>query len=607
MTKIIANKIFLIFILTSFTILAQDADREVAKVGNISISSSEFQSRFELTPRLGPQNKENLESSKKDFLSTLIAEKLWALKAHDLKMDTLEIIKSAMDILEGMYVRDALFKIEVTDKVEIPAKDIISATFKNQVKLKVNYLYSPDKEKIYNLYNLLNNGLSFDSLLTGKDSTIEITFGKMVEPIEDSLYNTPIGKYTAPLQGPAGDWFIFRIKSRENNISVEEDIEKATKNVKEIVKNRITSRVYNEYFNNFFKGRKIFAKGSLFLSIADKIIKIINEKKKKENIPSNGKIYLSENDVGVIKKDFGRDSLKLNFINFENDPVSLENFLNDMAFEGFYVTGSDSSVIKSALNSKIKTYIEHELLTREGYNRGLQNLPEVKSELKIWNDYYLAQVFKRKFLDSIKITNSEVSDYYNKKNKEMLIPKQVNIIEILTDDLEVIEKVLDELKNGADMRQLAKKYPHRKWTKDGEFGFFSISEHGEIGKIAGKMKVGEVYGPLKVPEGYSIFKLIDEKDEKKQEPISFENVKDDIRKNLMASKLEKYAINYTGKLADEYGVTIDENVLKQLKVTYIVMYAYRYLGFGGRIIAIPMTPPFSEWYNPWLKSKKELP
>ena len=80
-----------------------------------------------------------------------------------------------------------------------------------------------------------------------------------------------------------------------------------------------------------------------------------------------------------------------------------------------------------------------------------------------------------------------------------------------------------------------------------------------------------------------------------------------MKNDLRAAKLEKAVVDYTVKLANDYGVSINENVLKSIKTTYIVMFAYRYMGFGGRIVAVPMVPPFSEWVNPWLKSNKNLP
>ena len=603
------KNIITILILINVCLFAQDENKEVAKVGKTSINEREFIERFELTPRLGPQNENTVEQAKKDFLYTLVAEKLWALKAKELNLDTMEVVKSTMRILERMYIRDELYKLEVTDKVVIPDQELIQAAFRNRVKLKVDYIWSDNKDKIDNLYNMMNHGLSFDSLLTGKDSVMEITFGRLDEAVEDSVYKLKPGGYTAPIQAPNGEWFIFRVIKRENIIPNSEDVEKENQNVKKIVKDRITNKIYRDFYIKFFRDKKVSANGPLLYSFANKAIRILSDKKSNNNVPDTEKIYLNENDIVKIKDEFGNDSLKLPLIMFSKDPVLLGQFLDELSFQGFYTTTVDSIKLIQKINSWVRNFIEHEFLTREGFKRGLQNDPGIKSELQMWDDYYLSQMLRRKFLDSARITDNEVLNYYRKHNKEILIPKQVNIIEVLTDSLEVIEKVLDGLKNGQDMRTLAKLYTQRKWTKDkdGEFGFFPVTQYGDIGRIAGTMEIGGIYGPLKVPEGYSVFKLIGKKDERKEEPKPFEDVKDNMKNDLRAAKLEKAVVDYTVKLANDYGVSINENVLKSIKTTYIVMFAYRYMGFGGRIVAVPMVPPFSEWVNPWRKSNKNLP
>lgn len=131
--------------------------------------------------------------------------------------------------------------------------------------------------------------------------------------------------------------------------------------------------------------------------------------------------------------------------------------------------------------------------------------------------------------------------------------------------------------------------------------------YDEIGKTAAKMKIGEIYGPLKTPNGYSLFKLIGkkEKDEKPSKP--FEEMRSELTKELLGKKRSEFFINYTVNLANKYGVSINQNYLSSIQVNDLNMYAYRYMGFGGRITAVPVTLPFVEWYKPWIDEKKVVP
>jgi len=316
------------------------------------------------------------------------------------------------------------------------------------------------------------------------------------------------------------------------------------------------------------------------------------------------------NDLLSIEKELGPDTLNMHFIKFDESPLTVKQFLREFIFDGFFAANVKPNIIAAKMNSRVKTFIENELLSREGYRRGLQNLPEVRSSIAMWKDNYLAKILKNILVDSVKISDDEVNDYYQSRHQNVNgTLTEVNILEILTDSLEVIESVLSDLERGADFRKLAALHTKRVWTKNqgGEFGFFPVTMYGEIGRIASQMNIGEIYGPIKLPEGYSVFKLIDKRESRIDTTLSYEESKEEIKKNLAYKKLSKFFIDYTVKLANKYGVTINKHVMNTIPVSDLNMLVYRYLGFGGRINAVPMVLPFSEWFLPWKESKKLVP
>ena len=207
------------------------------------------------------------------------------------------------------------------------------------------------------------------------------------------------------------------------------------------------------------------------------------------------------------------------------------------------------------------------------------------------------------FLAGKKVSDEEVAAYYAKRNSKKESPPLVNIIEILTNSLETVDTVLQKLKEGIDFKILAKQYSQRELTKenDGEFGLFPTTSFGEIGRIAGLLKIGEMYGPLKVPEGYSIFKLTDKKNSKFSTDEEFSMMKEKLKRDLAFNKLRSSIIQYSVELARKYGITINENLLKATPVTNLNSVIYRYIGFGGKITAVPMMTPFTDWVEEWKK------
>ena len=105
-----------------------------------------------------------------------------------------------------------------------------------------------------------------------------------------------------------------------------------------------------------------------------------------------------------------------------------------------------------------------------------------------------------------------------------------------------------------------------------------------------------------MPEGYSIFKLIDKKQPEFIADEEFAVMKEKLKRDLAFNKLRNSIINYSVDLAHKYGITINQNVLNAAHVTNLNSVIYRYIGFGGKITAVPMMTPFTDWVQEWKKN-----
>lgn len=586
----------------------------VAKVGNLTITGKEFLERYEMTPGLNRHRKSTTESQKIEFLFSLIAEKLWALEAQKLNLDTTEVINFSTLAFEKMFVRDAFFNKEVKEKIIITNDEIAEGLRRNNSKLYVKFLFSTDQEEIYNLHALLSSGIPFDTILAEspeKDEQlepIEIVFGQMDESVEELIYQLNINEFTKPILTPDG-WYIFYLINKSQEIlSGANAREDAEKNVRKIIEARRLIEFQKEFFEKFFKDKKVDINPELFEILAKNISSLFEYKKKNFFIKDGDLINLEPADVIKMEEVFGDNLLSKSFILFYENSISFKEYLRNLIFDGYNATNYKLNFIRASLDNRIRRDIEKELIYREGIIRGYNNLPEVKNEVQTWRLNYLFNALKDKFKDSVQVSNDEVYNYYVANNQPESYPMLVNIIEILVNNLEMVESVFAELKSGVEFEDLAKKYNTREWTKNknGEYRLFPISQHGEIGKIASTMNVGEIYGPLKLKEGYSIFKLIDKQDEKIIPPKPFEKFKDQYKQELTYKKLYSKITEYTYQLALKYGVDIDVNTLEKIGVTNLPSFGIRYLGFGGKITAVPLIAPNVDWAEKWIKHQKQI-
>ena len=617
MNNIISALIVCVFIVLPVNVRGQSDsfDKSLAKVGNKTITEDEFVERFEFTPQKLSQNSKNLNSAKLDFLYTLIAEKLWSLEAKKLDLDTSEVIKFSKKEFEKMFVRDELYKREITQKTKISETELEEAYLRYINKLYVNFIFSDSKTEIDNLFNLLNTGVPFDTILSVRREyeeqikPIEVVYGQMDEAVEDSLYNLKLYEYTEPIFTPDG-WYIFRLTNKSSQLlSAAEDVKTAYSNAKKIIKARKEKKIFDEFYINFFNDENVNVNPVLFESLADKLASEFNFKKNQLDVKENQPVYILANDVNRIESQLGKDTLSMQYINFSKNPVTLKGFFRSIVFNGLSSKEFTIEHIRNLLDQKTRNFIEQELLYREGIKKGYADLPSVQKDINMWYDNYLFQLLKNKFLDSVKVSDEEVYKYYKKMNQEQKYPPLVNIKEILTSKPEVAEKIMTELSGGASFDTLAKIYNERERTKNknGEYGLFPIYDHGEIGKIASTMEVGEVYGPIILPEGYSIIKLIDKKEEKTIPPEPFEKFKEEYRSQLAFNKLNRKINDYTVSLALKYGVSIDINLLDNLEVTSIPAFAIRRLGFGGQVTAVPLLAPNTDWVKEWIQKQNQIP
>ncbi len=528
-------KIFLLFFLLSSSILFSqqndiDDNSIVARAGSNNITAEEFRDRFDFSPHPIKNSKYDTLQIKREFLYTLIAEKLLAQKAKMMSLDTAKEIEDILSYMERLFVRDEYYKHEISGKVKVTSKDMEKAEKRYSKLLIVKYIYSEDEKEIKQLYGELKKGVPIDSLIKERHEYEEqktpgtVTFGTLESNLEDSIYNLKPGQYTEPLKAWKR-WYVFKMIRTINNPVFATDNMKAK--LKKIIEDRKTTKLENDFLYNFLHKQKVEVDKNIFFKIANLIDIKIKERKKSDK---NSLIILDSYDFDNIINSLDQNILNKPFIKFEKNHETVKEFLTQMKFNSFKMDTSDTGKLVMVLNKYVKDYIEYELLVRAAYDQGIDKLPAVKNDIKVWEDYYLSQKLEKIIYDSISVSDDEAYEYYTKNNNMVNNPDEVNVEEILVDSLNKIEDALKEINNGLSFRDISRKYSIVDSLKNrgGDLGYFPVTTHGEIGKAADRMNVGDLYGPIKTNDGYALIKLIDRRKSSKQIDTSYVNIKDNL-------------------------------------------------------------------------------
>lgn len=610
MKFISVSKILSVVLISSTVAISQNGSDAVAKIGSDIITVEQFQNRFDFMPHLN-YSSSNIDSVKKEFLHSLIAEKLWALEADELGIDTNEVIQLSLKSLQKLFVKDELYKKEVESKISITSSEIINGLSRVTRVLNLLAIATQDSQKAFLLYNDFHKGVSFDSVMVSMKiplSPIEVKYGSLEdEAIEEVLYSLSFNEISKPLKAN-NNWFIFKLVSDEQDYSIDPSKEHAKNIVIKKLKDRKSQKLGRNYLDKLLSGVRITADRKLFDLMSENLLDVLKNRTGLSEYDSTLDIQLQEADIKKTLLSLKQIDLNSAFIALDPDPITLKEFLFYIIYQKVYFDSFNKIEFKKKINMVVRKFIEDEIIAREGFKLGFDNLPSVKNDLQIWKNYYLSEALMNSYADSIKITNEEINKITT-GNQVSVSPFKINIREILVDNLEDAEKILNELNEGKEFEYLVGIYNQREWTKksNGEWGIFNPNEAGEIGRIASGLNIGQVYGPIKVSEGYSIFQLIDKRNEIiGQKSITDQDSLKFIRLKIALSKMDNLINSKTVLLAKKYNVSIDEELLRKIEISKINTFTYRFIGFGGKISAYPITVPIYEWYKQY-QQIKEIP
>ncbi len=591
--------------------IAQSQEKQVlANIGQLTISSEEFQLRYELTPQMFRENQRISEESKLEFLYSMIAEKLLALYGDEIRLDTSLIVSKSLKYFEEMFVRDALYKKVIEEKAQFKTDSLMNFYLSNANNVKMIFIFSDDENEIKNIYKILGLGVPFDSLYSelpvSQRDTLTISVGELEEKIENEIFPLPDDAFTIPIEMEDG-WYIFKILKRYNPIVVKsEGWENDFKNSKRLAKERAEYSFYKEYMQNLFKNKEVKINAKILRNLSYHIYSILVERFNQTQSSKNHS--LTATDIAFIEFQLGVDSLILPLAELENETITVRDYLHFLRFDNFKVDTLNYQFVFKALSNKTKNFIEYKILSEQGYKLGLQKTTEVKKQVQMWKDNYYMQLVTAMFIDSAAVSDNEIIEYYNKSKNGYLQNKEVNILELVTDSLETIEKVLSGIELGTDFYELVKKYS-KDFSDDSkgmESGFFSVNSNGDVGRIAADMNIGEVYGPIKISEGYLIFKLLAVRQDSVILQDNFKQIKKELGKELGYLKKQKSINKFIGNLANKYDVDINTDLLEKISVTSHNSIVYNYLGFGGRVLAVPLININMEWVPEWKENIEKI-
>jgi len=186
--------------------------------------------------------------------------------------------------------------------------------------------------------------------------------------------------------------------------------------------------------------------------------------------------------------------------------------------------------------------------------------PEYREELR--RQMLLDRTAVRELAQKVDVPESALVHYFEEKRDSLRTPPRVRIRQIVVPDVEKANRILAELRKGADFAELAAKESIApEAVQGGQLPPFAEGEMPEEFDHALRLAVGQLSPVVASPFGFHIFR-VEEKIPAGE--ANFDDVREQLRAELEASRLADLRRDWLRELRASAQIRVNERLLERL-------------------------------------------
>ncbi|MGM0641710.1 MAG: peptidylprolyl isomerase [Thermotogota bacterium] len=205
----------------------------------------------------------------------------------------------------------------------------------------------------------------------------------------------------------------------------------------------------------------------------------------------------------------------------------------------------------------LQELINQELMYAEAIESGMDTEKEFIAELDAARKEILKNYAIKKLFEDVKVDDAAAQKYFEENKAQFKKPESVQASHILVKTEEKANEIKEKLNSGESFEELAKEFsecPSKQ--QGGDLGNFSKGQMvPEFENVAFNMEEGNISDPVKTQFGYHIIKLTDKQE---AQEAKFEEVKDQLKQQLLAMQQSQVYMNKGNELKEKFEVEIKE-------------------------------------------------
>ncbi|KAA3613535.1 MAG: hypothetical protein D8M58_16770 [Calditrichaeota bacterium] len=508
------SKSFLILLILSILFSCKNEKVVLAEIDNFVVGKKEFLTRLKDTQKR--MNVPDNGQVRKGVLQQIVNEKLMLIEAKRNNFDTDEQGQKELERLTIQNLLDTFTKKEILSKVNISENKIKKAFIQSETKLKARHLYAATKREADSLYNLLQQGVSFnvlsekifsDPFLKKRGGDLGyFSYFDMELSFADAAYSLKVGEISKPVKTNNGYSVIYLDDRIVNPLTTETEYLKArSKIAKELLK-RENKRAAKEFADSLAK--------SLQIEINQSVFNMLFEKFKKKTLENQS---LEEYFVLLENPNLSKEILA----NTKSGPITVKEFLSLVQFSSKSQRGWIQN--KENFQDFIYGLVTRKHILQSAKQKGFDEGVDFKNSVDWEFNTFLIYRVKSAIKNNIHIPDDSLQSYYTDHSEEFISPNMINLREIVVLEKHEADHILTELKRGKSFQDLAKAYSISKTAVNaGETGFVPVIQLGNFAKQIFSLKPNEWRGPFVKDKSFIFLQCVEKK---KSSLMSFADVK----------------------------------------------------------------------------------
>ena len=544
----------LFVLLLAFALVPEDAT--VIQVGNHKIAFREFEQRLN-DVSLPNESYYTEQAVKEDLASTLIAETILASEAKKENLDTLPQVQA----MSNEYYKEALYEQwmekQVTDKIQVTPTEI-QVGYDRLKDLKwVNYWILPSEDKALALRQKL---LAGSECKEGRELK-KLEYGEALENIENTVYGMRVGQVSDPIKVD-NQYYIFQLlKTEQDPRYAKHDPGFYRKTIIDRIKSKKSTSLVAGLLKNLMEDKGYDVELGAYKYLLNQLDPVVFSKE----VPSVDRALAVQQKL--LEMDLKPDKINDQpLVVFKNGKVwTVRDVWEKLKVSPYPLNYADPDSLKYGVLQVINQTVILNSVANDAIAKGYSGSPYVQDQTQMWTNNLLAQALLNKFRESLTIKENDVRAFYDSTKDRHLQSEVRKIIPLVVNDKQLAEKLYHEIRQGANIITLARRYGVNKLgvenSKDPGV-FVAKEEWGNIGTVAFKLKVGEVSPIQKIEDSskisYAIVKLIKVVSPR---PYPYDQIHQRLYAAYQDMMLHRYVNDFLLKAVKDYRVEVNQSLL----------------------------------------------